>query len=712
VRILKTWKSTIFWKIYLINLILILLLLGLMFFTTETSLPEISKDKYRHTTDQAVQRLKDQIENMIIEMHELTSLVQSIDDFQEDDPLAFEKGLREITMLSTLVDSGTVLTKKGEVAAFYPKDLEMLKDKNLGETNYFQEVMKTKKPYISDIISASTNRDIIVIASPIMNKRNEVERVVSLGLRIEDNRLLQSIINNTSLGDGYVYIVDQKGRLISHPLPERIGEDVSTNKVVEEVMKGESGYKRVVNTKGVLMYASYDTVSILNWGIVAQVPAAETYTAANVFRQSLWLYAVLIFIALSVFTGIYAYQIIKPIQRLYKAVDNVAKGDYTQHIAQVDKSELGKLTTRFNEMTTMIQQSRAQIQHDEEVMREQKNYLHQIINESPNYIYAVDWTGKFVLVNKAYANFYGKTPEELLYKTEEMLYERKAEWQEELQDNRRVIRTNKKRVFGERPLKDKNGTTRFVQLQKIPVHSIGEQMPHVLCIATDITERKVTEELLRKSDKLAVVGELAAGVAHEIRNPLTTVKGFLQYLKEDSNGNRSYFDVMLSELDRIEFIVGEFLVLSRPLAVKFEEKELIQILEEVITLIDSQAALKNVQIHTDFEETSILLHCEPIQLKQVFINILNNAVEAMPNGGNIHICGKRNEEGKVVIRFTDEGVGIPKERLATLGEPFYTTKEKGTGLGLMVSYKIIENHNGKIIFESEVGKGTSVEVML
>jgi signal transduction histidine kinase len=103
--------------------------------------------------------------------------------------------------------------------------------------------------------------------------------------------------------------------------------------------------------------------------------------------------------------------------------------------------------------------------------------------------------------------------------------------------------------------------------------------------------------------------------------------------------------------------------------------------------------------------------CEKNQLKQVFLNLLKNAIEAMPKGGSIDVSVKEKEEGKISIQIIDQGIGIPKERIPTLGEPFYTTKEKGIGLGLMVCYKIIENHNGKLTIESKVNKGTTIEII-
>ncbi|MCY7900192.1 sporulation two-component system sensor histidine kinase KinE [Bacillus inaquosorum] len=234
-----------------------------------------------------------------------------------------------------------------------------------------------------------------------------------------------------------------------------------------------------------------------------------------------------------------------------------------------------------------------------------------------------------------------------------------------------------------------------------------------LAIFKDVTERKELEERLRKSDTLHVVGELAAGIAHEIRNPMTALKGFIQLLKGSVEGDYAlYFNVITSELKRIESIITEFLILAKPQAIMYEEKHVTQIMRDTIDLLNAQANLSNVQMHLDLIGDIPPIYCEPNQLKQVFINILKNAIEVMPDGGNIFVTIRTLDQDHVLISLKDEGIGMTEDKLKRLGEPFYTTKERGTGLGLMVSYKIIEEHQGEIMVESEEGKGTVFHLTL
>ncbi|MFD2443295.1 PAS domain S-box protein [Bacillus sp. CGMCC 1.16607] len=232
-------------------------------------------------------------------------------------------------------------------------------------------------------------------------------------------------------------------------------------------------------------------------------------------------------------------------------------------------------------------------------------------------------------------------------------------------------------------------------------------------VLKDVTEKLEMEDRLRKSDTLNVVGELAAGIAHEIRNPMTALKGFIQLLQGEFKEERSmYFQVILSELNRIDSIINEFLILAKPQVVKYSSVDLIKIMKETVELLSAQAAMYNVQFHSFYEEFIPGVYCESNQLKKVFVNMLKNAIEVMEKGGKITIKMERENENYIHISIKDEGMGIPEEKLKRLGEPFYTTKERGTGLGLMVSYKIIEEHKGRITVESIEGMGTTFHIYL
>ncbi|KXZ14743.1 PAS domain-containing sensor histidine kinase [Bacillus nakamurai] len=248
----------------------------------------------------------------------------------------------------------------------------------------------------------------------------------------------------------------------------------------------------------------------------------------------------------------------------------------------------------------------------------------------------------------------------------------------------------------------------YTEMVCIPTTFFGETAVQV--ILRDISERKQTEELMLKSEKLSIAGQLAAGIAHEIRNPLTAIKGFLQLMKPTMEGNEHYFEIVFSELSRIELILSELLMLAKPQqnAVK-ERVNLKKIISEVTALLETQANLKGIFIKAEFGQDSVYINGDQNQLKQVFINLIKNAVESMPDGGTVHIL-MTEDEYSVNVTIKDEGDGIPENVLKRIGEPFLTTKEKGTGLGLMVTFNLIKNHQGAIQVDSKPDKGTVFKI--
>lgn len=250
---------------------------------------------------------------------------------------------------------------------------------------------------------------------------------------------------------------------------------------------------------------------------------------------------------------------------------------------------------------------------------------------------------------------------------------------------------------------------RWIRSKFIPIVDESGRTVRKIIISQDITDLKHSQELSRKWEQLGVVGRLAAGIAHEVRNPLTTVKGFVQLSGEQDS---PFTEVILDELQRIELIMDEFLVLAKPnQETEMKRQSLDGILREVTGFLEAEAHLHGCRVILSEPKEPVIVNCEAKQIKQVMINLVKNAVEAMPEGGDVRV-GLMRHDDKVEILVEDDGIGIPEDRLHRLGEPFYSNKEKGTGLGLMTSYKIIEHHGGNIRFESVEGRGTTVRVEL
>ncbi|MGP4082768.1 PAS domain S-box protein [Pseudalkalibacillus sp. R45] len=264
---------------------------------------------------------------------------------------------------------------------------------------------------------------------------------------------------------------------------------------------------------------------------------------------------------------------------------------------------------------------------------------------------------------------------------------------------------------------EKDGTTYTFDAVLTPLISneytkYSEDM--ILLIARDITKRLEDEHISMQLEKMSTVGQLAAGIAHELRNPLTSVKGFIRMIKDEIDDSllTSYLEIIGGELNSIERIADEFMDLAKPHVISLEETELHEIVDSCVRLFEGTAFLQGINMDVEYiNEQEILLNCQKNALKRVFINIMKNAMEAMEKGGELNIKIHARDP-YVELLFIDSGKGIEKERLKYIGEPFYSTKEKGIGLGLMMSRKIVREHGGRLSIESEYKQGTTIRIIL
>lgn len=402
--------------------------------------------------------------------------------------------------------------------------------------------------------------------------------------------------------------------------------------------------------------------------------------------------------------------ITRPIQSILGKVNDVAEGHFDFRLKVRRKDELGQLANRINAMIRNLGHYTSRLKQMYEENRAVKEHLESIINQTADAIHITDLEGKVLRVNRAFEQLYGFRSREVEGRNLKII---PPEAEEEMKRQHAQLVEGMSITSNETTWMKKDGTRVEVSVSTAPVRDEAGEITALISVSRDITSRNRMEELLRRSEKLTTVGQLAAGVAHEIRNPLTTLRGFLQLQQESNKLNHRHLDLMLSELDRINLIVGEFLILAKPQAVHFQNRDIRFILGDVISLLDSQAHLHGVEFVLRASSDSAMVHCEENQLKQVFINLLKNGMEAMPNGGSIHIKLKHDEQSKRVrIEIRDEGIGIPEEMMPKLGEPFFTNKESGTGLGLMVSQRIIQSHKGMMDIKSILNKGTTVIIEL
>ncbi|MGD9878145.1 two-component system sensor histidine kinase NtrB [Desulfococcus sp.] len=250
---------------------------------------------------------------------------------------------------------------------------------------------------------------------------------------------------------------------------------------------------------------------------------------------------------------------------------------------------------------------------------------------------------------------------------------------------------------------DRSGETIPLALSSTPLTNNAGSITGAVILLRDLREIKRLEAQVRRSEKLAAVGKLAAAVAHEIRNPLSSIRGFAQFLGhilKDHPRDREYAAVMVKEVDRINRVVTDLLTFARPQNAEAEAVDLKELVDHVLRLIEGDAREGNVMVGRRLPSIASQPVLDGGQITQALLNLCLNALQAMNGGGVLNIGAETDERGGLMLWVEDDGPGISPEFQARIFDPFFTTRDKGTGLGLAIVQKIAENHNGGIRIES------------
>ena len=356
----------------------------------------------------------------------------------------------------------------------------------------------------------------------------------------------------------------------------------------------------------------------------------------------------------------------------------------------------------------------------EEALEEAKEYIENIINSMADSLIVIKPDLIISLVNRTTCDLLGYNESELIgAPIDKILYDG-------ISFAETLFRQFKEKGF----VKDYEMLYRMKSGEKIPVSFVGsvmysngdnaENIIGLICVAHDLRAIKGLQEQVLQSEKMASIGVLAAGVAHEIKNPLAIILGGIEFIKFSlsSNPDNNFLQDSIERIKkatlRTDKIVTDLMDFSRQTPATFEEIEIIPVIEDTISLVERRLNIKNIKVIRQFPSDLPKIEADSNQLKQVLINILVNSVESMPDGGTITIipraCEHTPEERYLQITFTDTGQGIPEDNIQKVSEPFFSTKTDAgnTGLGLSVTRGIIEKHHGDLTIESEMGKGTKV----
>ena len=388
---------------------------------------------------------------------------------------------------------------------------------------------------------------------------------------------------------------------------------------------------------------------------------------------------------------------------------------------QCSGDEIQSLAESFDAMTLSLKGNLSDLRNAESILNEQKALLQTILDAIPDFISLQDHEGRYVSVNMAFCKMLNKNKNDIVGRKNDDLFSR-TQAEHYNREDKSILETGIPLVKENRVAGSKG--PKWMHVVKIPVLEAEDRVKGLVCSGRDITQLKAVQEQLTHVQKMESVGRLAAGVAHEINTPLGIILGYAQLLLEDVEKDGQIYDDVATIVKQTKIcskIVADLLNFSRSSESIISEFDINEAIEEVLSVVEHTFGLNHVIVKREYHKAPLLMKGDKEKLKQVFINLLNNAFDAIEENGSICVnTGTGKTENEIKISISDTGCGIAKENINKIFEPFYTTKgpDKGTGLGLSLTFGIIKEHNGTIkvfsppLSETKEEQGTQFIVVL
>lgn len=628
-------------------------------------------------------------------------LSRSTSELKETTPLLSK--LFTNLQIDSIIIRTAVIDANGKMLSQYPnpESLESKKDvDSFDKKDFFVFPKQTLKPFVSKA-GINNGRREITISFPIhkVAKTKAGEDKEFLGVLvcyIDVKELAQTFLKPIETGiTGYAWILNEDGTLLYHPShPEMIWRNIFKNDGTcfqchesfnneKRMIKGEIGTKEYfVRTGGKKLIAYYPVKiyggeelsginqkknGIADWSIAISAPYSEITGMIKQSSRNLFLVTSLVVFILCCGS---IYLIMINVKRV-KAEEKMLWG---------------------------------------EKVLEAKNRLEALFDGITDGISIIDKDHRVVAVNKSQARMSGKSVDELIGQLCYEKFNNKDEVCEGCPVD--VTMTTGEPSTEERIVKKDSGEKRYWSILTFPLKDSEGRTTQVIKYVRDITEQKRMNEEIEQSRRLSAIGEMIAGVAHEIKNPLQNISMGLSLVKYETEGNKECMETIeeiMEGVKGLKSIVQDLLDFSKPMKLDIFECDINEILNEVLISMDEVFEKNHIKIKRDFCREEKYIKIDGMKIKQVFINLIQNAIEAMPEGGEISVS-TRNLSSKGMdcskVRIRDTGYGISEENLSRIFDPFFTTKTKGVGLGMAIIQGIIKLHKGEIKVNSEAGKGT------
>lgn len=557
-----------------------------------------------------------------------------------------------------------------------------------GEKPNIKSLLEKSKGFCSagTLIEQDSKR--LNVIAPIC-RMNSLDGAVLLSLSIQD--IAEEFLSPIKSGlRGYAWMMDGNGDLLYHPTqPEMVGKNLyktdascfrchKSFDVEKKIIEGKGDYYgRHVAPSGEDKVLAFSAASVgdSKWIVAVSAPYSEV---TRTIQRSMKFYSWLI-ISIFVTTSIVSAMLIFFYRKRVKAEEIEKHQQELEGYAENLEREVHKRT---------------------EELSEEKEKLNTIVSAIGSGILLFGTDGKIQWTNQIMKDMAGK--DIIGRDCDDICADYTVVGSYEVNEMQTEIVTN---LFGRKD--------NYFQVTTAPVRGADAEIHGYIRLVHDVTEMKKMEEQMMHSEKLASLGRLTAGITHEIGNPLTSVFSFVQILKEmeQDQFKKESLETIFFHIGRIADILKQLSGFSKTPPVELKPWKINSLIESSLSLIQYDKRAKDITIVRDFRPDIPEITTDGNQLSQVIVNIILNAVDAMPDGGTLTIRS-RLKDNSIVIDFEDTGTGIPKENLSRIFDPFYTTKEKGTGLGLAVSYSIIRKLNGSLTVESEINRGSRFAITL
>jgi PAS domain S-box-containing protein len=606
--------------------------------------------------------------------------------------------MRQLVIKNPLYKSIKVFNKDGET-------LTSVQDVDFANSQDFDQILNrlrwSKTYHLSNLITLDTQNQVIAVSYPALDEEGKFIGGVTALINLNT---LSNYLNQVKIGDeGINLLIDSEGKIVIHSDERYIGQDLKGHILITYLKKSRYGVWEGF-LLGEKMLLSYRPIPLGGFGLIVGETVEQAIIPVTNLQKILMKSFLIVLILTIIFTIIATKKVVKPINELIKQVKEYKQRKRSGFQLVNTKDELQELSITMHDMA-------------QELISTEKR-LSTILESIPYAVITTDKYGKIVTFNKAAEQLTRFSKEEVTGKSI-FDFPIKENNSEEIITWRTFLEGRELNEL-EASIIDKEEEEHYIRVYSSWFNDEIMNKIGTLLILRDVSEIKKLEDYLKQSERLASLGQLTAGIAHEIKNPLSIIQvaaEAIRYEIEDNRMDKQFIRELSEDIletnDRLNLILSDFLKMSKDeKGTQIEKVNLVYVIDELLVLLRKKVDEQNIKVIPSYKKLDEAnVYASENKLGQVFLNILLNSLQAMKLGGEIEInIYDRELEWEVEIR--DTGDGIPESKINWIFNHFYTTKKEGTGLGLSIAYEIIIQSKGNIRAESKVGEGTTILVSL